>query len=480
MMLKKLLSLIIILLFFAQINIVNSYAITVSQLDRRIFSETAILIDADTGQILYEKNMHKIMRPASITKIMTALLALEHGDMDDIITMSHEAINTLGDGAASIFLVPGERIRLEDALYAMAVVSANDASNGVAEHIGGTISHFVELMNIRAIEEGAINTNFTNTHGMPDNNHLSTAYDMARIAMAAVRTPGFNEMYSTHRYEMPGTNRRTSSRVFRNRNRMMTGAFVYNDLIAGKTGWTRSSEHTLFTAAKRGDRTIIGILLKSHLIDDKYKDMTTLFNYGFNNFVNVSFSTEELEDHTLTDSNGRELDVELTVHEEFTCLIPRSSSKNDVKVEYIIQDSDIENELHVRIVFTLDDPVWLSGSAELGETLAFAILPEVIEDDVTVTVEETPEPSQSQEPSEPIEPPEPPELSQPNQSPSVENEQTENVSNIQENHLFMPYPFGIWHKTDVSLLMALCTIIFSVFTIRKKRLFHTNNHSNES
>jgi tetratricopeptide (TPR) repeat protein len=262
--------------------ILSTQVITDSLLKSQIISETAVLIDADTGEVLFDKDMHKLMHPASITKIMTALLALEHCDVSETITMSYEAVHSLGNNAANIMLVPGEELTLEQAVYAMGIVSANDASNGVAEHVGATIDKFVEMMNRRAFKEGALNTTFVNTHGMPDDSHFSTAYDMAYIAMAAINTPGFNKMFSANIFVIPTTNRWHENRVLRNRNSMITGEFVYDGLIAGKTGWTQSSGYTLFTAATRDNRTLIGILLNSPDIDDRYKDMTLLLDYGFN------------------------------------------------------------------------------------------------------------------------------------------------------------------------------------------------------
>ena len=238
MILKRLFSLIIILLMLVLNTVVPAEAVSVNDLNRRIISESAILIDADTGQILYGKNIHKVLRPASITKVMTGLLALENGDLNDEIIATRNALR-INPEAASIFLAVGEKVTLEQVMYAMAVVSAGDASNVIAEHIGGTVSNFIKLMNERAYELGALNTNFINAHGMPDPNHRTTAYDMSLIVKAAIDTPGFCEIFSTHRYDMPSTNKRDKPRIFRNLNRMMTGAYKYEGLIAGKTGWTQ-------------------------------------------------------------------------------------------------------------------------------------------------------------------------------------------------------------------------------------------------
>ena len=382
MKLRRITCLFLVLLFFAVITVPIALAITVYQLNAKIISESAILIDADTGQILFERNMHEIMRPASITKVMTALLALELGDLNDTLIVSEEALSIISSSAASISLLPEEEFTLEDALHALAVVSAADTSNAIAEYISGTVDDFILLMNERAIELGALNTNFVNTHGMPDDEHLTTAYDMALISIAAINTPGFNEIFSAHDYEMPPTNLQETPRELENRNRMITGIYIYDGLIAGKTGWTRSSQHTLFTAAERDGRTLISILMMSPMINDKYEDATLLFDYGFNDLNHIVFSVEELEGYVLLDADGIKVSAELIAHEAFTCLIPKSFTKDHINIEYIVESGDIEEELQVRVVFTLGaSPLW-PGYTELGEIMAVAHHVEPIDDEL--------------------------------------------------------------------------------------------------
>ena len=342
----------------------------------RIISETAILIDVGTGQILFEKDMHMQMRPASITKVMTALLALENGDMGDIIIMTHEAVSTLGEGAANISLAADEELTLEQAMYAMSLSSANDASNGVAEHIGGTIEGFIALMNDRARELGAMNTNFENSHGMPNDDHLSTAYDMALITIAAINTPGFTEIFSALEYEMPPTNIYESPRLFRARNPMMSGDYIYEGIIAEKTGWTRSSQHTLVTAAERDGRTLVAVVIKSPMMIDKYEDMTLLLDYGFDGFEFLTFTAEELSrrDYSLKAAGGDEITVDITAEEGFRFLAPKGVTKSDVDIRYTLESEVLDRELIVSAKFSLDARRHLPAYAELGEIMLTAIL----------------------------------------------------------------------------------------------------------
>jgi len=251
----------------------------------QIISEAAILIDARTGQILYQKNMHKKMYPASITKVMTALIALEEGNLNSIITMSDTAVFSIGIGTSHIALDSGEKLALKHALYALAISSANDAANGIAEHVGGSLEGFASLMNNRAKKAGAYNTNFTNAHGLHDDEHYTTAYDMARITIAALKIPEFREIFTSERYEMPPTNKQSEARIFWRGNSMVTGKYEYEGVVAEKTGWTSVSQHTLVTAAEKDGRLLISVVMNSLHPRDKWADATALFDYGFHEFV---------------------------------------------------------------------------------------------------------------------------------------------------------------------------------------------------
>jgi len=440
------------MIFLCSVAVTPAGAISIAQVNEQLISESAILIDADTGQILYEKDMHSVLRPASITKVMTALLALENGDLSDIIKVSGDALDPIPSDAYKVSLLEGEEITLEQAMYANAIVSAADASNCIAEYVSGTVDDFIELMNERAKELGALNTTFLNAHGMPDDGHLTTAYDMAQIARAAVSTPGFNEIFSTHRYVMPPTNMRETQRVFRNQNRMMTGAFVYPDLIAGKTGWTGISQYTLFTAARRDDRTLICIVMRSPKIDDKYIDTTMLLDYGFDEFQSVEFPIADLENHSFIDDSGHEFATELVVHEEFSCLIPVSLSKHDIKIEYMTESSDVENELLVRVIFTLDAPDFWQGVPDLGEVTGFAqVIEEVTEEDIPDSDEEQPDDIM-----------EPPDL-----QPAIEEQPDDNVNIYDQLYEQNSGWFSVF-KNGIVLVIVLA-IVICYHTINQRR-----------
>lgn len=257
----------------------------------RVISEAAVLIDGNTGQVLYDKNMNQRMQPASITKILTGLLAVENGDLAENITVSHDAVFSIERGSSNIALQEGEVITLEQALYAMSIESANDAAARVGEYLAAkTGKDLYRLMNDRAKRAGANSSNFVNPHGLPDENHYTTAYDMAMIAKEAIKYPVFNRIFSSGTYEIPPTNKQEKTREFHTQNWYFNGALTYDGIIMSKTGWTTDSGHTMVTRAKRGDICLICVVLKSTARNDKWDDTDALLDWGFSNFKTTRVS----------------------------------------------------------------------------------------------------------------------------------------------------------------------------------------------
>ncbi|MDR2932335.1 MAG: D-alanyl-D-alanine carboxypeptidase [Oscillospiraceae bacterium] len=262
-----------------------------------ITAQSAVLIDADTGQILFGKNMDESMHPASITKIMTGLLAMESLSPSDIITVSDDAVDIPRD-SSHIALTSGEELSVEDAMYALILPSANDAANALAERIAGSQSAFADMMNEKARAVGAVNTNFVNAHGLSDARHLTTALDMALITKAALETPGFLKYFGTGRYTMPATNKQAEERPFSNYQYMLLPEmWVYNpDIIGGKVGYTKEAGHTMSTAASKHSRTLICVVMNDGK-DEKFYDTQALMDYGFDDFrlVTVPIPLNEIE-----------------------------------------------------------------------------------------------------------------------------------------------------------------------------------------
>lgn len=259
-----------------------------------LFSETAVLIDAASGQVLFEKQMNKKMFPASITKILTALLAIENGRPDQRITMSERAVFSIERGSSHIALDMDEQITLDQAIYGISIASGNDAANGIAESIGGTLEGFADMMNQRAREAGAINSNFVNAHGLPDDSHVTTAYDMGMIMRACVQEPAFLKYFSEKLFEIPPTNKQTETRFLHNANCLINGTIECEGVIASKTGYTNAAGNTLVSAATKDGRTLVAVVMKSSGRNEKFDDTNALFEYGFESFRKVRIPAEKI------------------------------------------------------------------------------------------------------------------------------------------------------------------------------------------
>lgn len=241
-----------------------------------IYSEAAVLMDMKTGKILYNKNIHEKLYPASTTKIMTAIVALENGGLDSVVTVGRDAANV---EPTKIGLKTGERIKLKYLLYALMVDSANDAALAIADYVGGSVKNFARLMNKKAAAIGCRDTHFVNPNGLPDRHHYTSAYDLAIMTRYAMRNPTFRKLVSTVNYKIPATNK-TSSISLINHNKMLyRTAYYYPGCIGVKTGYTVSSKHTLVSAAVRGNTKLIAVILKDPV--SPYRGIITMFNYGF-------------------------------------------------------------------------------------------------------------------------------------------------------------------------------------------------------
>lgn len=264
-------------------------------------AETAILMDADTGAILYAKSIEKQEYPASITKIMTTLIALEKGNLSDVVTFSENAVYSIEYGSSHLGLTAGEELTLEQCLYGIMLASANEISNAVAEHIGGDIETFVGMMNEKAQELGCTNTHFVNVHGLHDENHYVCAKDMALIMQAALKNEKFREIIGTVEYNFPETNLVDEVRYFINHHKMISEeGMLYDGCIGGKNGYTDEAWNTLVTAAERDGMTIISVVLRCPGQYVSYDDTKVLLDYGFANFHDAQIANTNSADIEIT------------------------------------------------------------------------------------------------------------------------------------------------------------------------------------
>lgn len=247
-----------------------------------IVAEGAIVVDVNTGYTLYEKNIYTKFYPASITKIMTATLSLENLKYEDVVTFSHDAVFSIEPGSSAGYLNEGEQITVEQCMYGLMLISGNDIANGLAEAVSGTMDAFAQKMTQKAKDLGCINTNFTNAHGLHDENHYTCPYDMAIMARNAyMNFEQFRTLISTLRAEVPPTAMCNETRYWLNSNRMINQSTEYydEDCLGGKTGYTDQAGGTLVTFHNINNRTIMIVLMKDTNSVGAYTDTKNICAY---------------------------------------------------------------------------------------------------------------------------------------------------------------------------------------------------------
>lgn len=280
----------LIAIFFVLIFLTSFLSIVYADDQIETYSPSCLLMELNTGKILYEKNINEKMYPASTTKLMTAILAVENCKLDDIATVSKNAISIVPDGYSTAYLKEDEQISIENLLNVMLVPSANDAANVVAEHISGSIEEFAKLMNKKAKELGCKNTNFTNPSGIHDDNHYSTAADMAIIGRYAAQNKIIANICSKAYCSLPSSNAYSGSeRFFYTTNALLLDGYYYYEYTTGmKTGYTGEAKDCIVaTANKDGVSYLVVILGGGELSDgssQRYLDCKKLFEYGFRNY----------------------------------------------------------------------------------------------------------------------------------------------------------------------------------------------------
>ncbi len=257
-----------------------------------VSAECAILMDANTGVILYAKNIHKKSFPASTTKILTCLLAIENGNLDDVVTFSHDAVFSVPVGGSNMGMDQGESITLEQCLYGILVGSANEVSNAVGEYVSGTIEDFVSLMNERAAELGCTDSHFMNANGLHDDNHYTSAYDLAVISSQFFQNEMLCKIGNTPRYHFEPTSTQPDDFYLKNKHKLVTGEIPYDGILGGKTGYTDEAMQTLVSCAERNGMKLICIVFKEGS-PNQFTDTVELFDYGFNNFQVMNISENE-------------------------------------------------------------------------------------------------------------------------------------------------------------------------------------------
>lgn len=304
-------------------------------------SPSIIVMEVNTGTVLYEKNSHEQHYPASITKIMTTLLALENSSMDEVVTFSDDSINkTEGSGISRDY---GEQQTMEQCLYAVMLESANECAYAVAEHVGtqlgGDYNTFIDLMNERAEELGCTDTHFHNANGLPDEEHWTSAYDMALIACEAYKNETFRSITGTGSYTIPPTNKHDVETPLHNHHKMLypngTAKYLYDYCTGGKTGYTTAANNTLVTYAEKDGMTLVCVIMNTDS-PNHWTDTRTLLDYYFDNFqiFNISENETSIADNEMKDTgllNNNESFV--TLDTDAYIILPKTASFSDAVFE---------------------------------------------------------------------------------------------------------------------------------------------------
>ena len=338
----------------------------------KVYGQSAILIDADTGAILYEKNMDDRHYPASITKILTALLAVENADLNvDKVLFTKESVDFLEPGDAYIAMRPGEEITLKDAMYGMLLASANEVSYAIAENVGNKLpgdgtgyEKFMVRMNERAKELGAKNTHFVNANGLYADDHYTTARDMALIAQAAFQNETFRNIIKTPYYIIPPTNITAEERWINNHHQMIQeGEHYYEGCLGGKTGYTVKAGNTLVTYAERNSMRLVCVVLKG--TTEYYNDTKNLLDYGFNNFEKLKLSSEILAESDSLASYLKDQGLLDAAVENSSADVPVNPSQD------ITCQAEIENNI-LNLDFYYGDTLLSSSSQEASQEILTA------------------------------------------------------------------------------------------------------------
>lgn len=267
----------------------------------QIYSEAGIVMDIDSGAILYAKNIDNPHYPASITKILTGLVALEHNELTDTVTITPDDYNFLKRGDNHIGLKNKEQITMEDALHGTLLASGNEVAHALGSNTEGGYDNFIQLMNQKAKELGCTNSNFVNSHGLHDENHYTSARDMALIGTAAFQNEDFRRIIGTKLYTIPVTNITNETRSFENHHKMLFDwrSQYYEYCVGGKTGYTDDALNTLVTFATKDDVNLVAVVLRNHGSGNVYVDTRAMLDYAFEQFVKMPVSAEMIADKNI-------------------------------------------------------------------------------------------------------------------------------------------------------------------------------------
>lgn len=282
----------------ASVDLNATYSISTNEIQGwpagpEIASDTGILMEAQTGTVVYAKGADELRYPASITKLMTLLLAVENSSLDETVTFTETGVRDVAPDSGNIGMQLGETMSMEDCLYAMILYSANEVSAQIAEYVGGTEENFITMMNQRAAEIGCTNTNFVNASGLPDTNQYTTARDMALIFREGLKNDTFREVIGTPTYYIEPTNLNSETRKLHTHIPLFAeeSALYYEGCLGGKSGMTNDAGYTLVTGVRQNGVTYIAVVMRGADMNEVSMDSRLLYDYGFQNFQKTEYRT---------------------------------------------------------------------------------------------------------------------------------------------------------------------------------------------
>ena len=330
-----------------------------------VYSEGAVLLETLTGKVLYGKNENEKLYPASTTKILTAIIAIEHYNLTDKITANKSAITAIPSGYSNAAIQPGESLTVEELLQLFLIHSANEVGYIFAEDISGSIDNFANLMNKKAIEIGCKNTHFTNPSGIHNAEHYSTAYDMALIAQYCMKNTAFRNIVSMTSCTIQPTDK-YEKRYFKNTNDLLDSKsrYYYENAIGIKTGFTTQAKNCLIAGSKKDNMELITVALGAEATADgrsgRYVDTINLFNYGFENYKIQKINTANTEIQNLTIENATKdtKNLPLLLKDDIYALVPTnidlSTLKYDIDINSNVSAPITENDVLGKITYTID------------------------------------------------------------------------------------------------------------------------------
>lgn len=378
--LKNITIIFILLTIFCTSSVFSTGTVTYTNpTDITTYSPCCLLMESKTGKVVYEKNGYEKMYPASTTKIMTAILTLEHCELTDVATASYEAVFTVPVGYTNANIQVGEELTVNQLLHVLLISSANEAANVLAEHIAGSVESFATMMNTKAEEIGCLNTHFVNANGVHNENHYSTAYDLAIMGKYAMKNETFREIVATTFYTLPATNKYpTNDRVFGTTNELIkkdtsdkVDNYYYEYATGAKTGYTNSAKNCIVATAKKDDIEYIVVILGAQTTENglsaRYLDCKNLFNYAFENYKvkTINEKGSILKKTKIAKANISTKQLNVVVEDEISLLLKKDTDINTI-TPTVELNSDLkapisENTVIGKITYEVDGNTYTSN-----------------------------------------------------------------------------------------------------------------------